>query len=332
VHRAVVLFALVLCGTGQGSSLFDDDTILDITLQGPLSKVIDDSVERREQAFSLSDGDVGIEVGVRMRGKSRAVHCRFPPLRLNFSAAEGSGSIFAGQDKLKLVTHCKSSAEYERNVFEEYAAYRIMNLLSDISFRARLLRIRYVDTDRPSAETFVRYGFVIEPDDAFASRHDGEVLKTPHVTRTMLDPRHSALVYVFQFLIGNTDWSLVRPLDDDYCCHNGKLFSIAERNHYLPYDFDMSGLVDARYARPQRELGISSVRTRRYRGYCTDRDAVKNALQTIVGHRDGIMRIIENFPDSFEKETKSGTRYLDGFFEQAANEDKLLRKFERRCL
>ena len=50
-----------------------------------------------------------------------------------------------------------------------------------------------------------------------------------------------------------------------------------------------------------------------------------------VASPDEIMRIIENQPDSSEKQTRAGTRYLNGFYDQAANDEKRLTTFERRC-
>ena len=55
------------------------------------------------------------------------------------------GTIFEGQDKFRVVTHCRDRDEYEENVLEEYLAYRIYALLTEISFRVRLARITYGD-------------------------------------------------------------------------------------------------------------------------------------------------------------------------------------------
>ncbi|MGI9235234.1 MAG: hypothetical protein ACR2RD_16495 [Woeseiaceae bacterium] len=328
-----LLLALIIWTTGQASPLFDDVTVLEMTIEGPLSTVIDDAVERRQQAFSIGVEGEETEVSVRMRGKSRVVHCRFPPLRLNFAAEDVVDSVFDGQDKLKLVTHCKNSQEYESNVLEEYAAYQILNVLTDLSFRTRLLRIRYVDTDEPQQEPITRFGFVVESDEELAARVGGEAFLVRNVTRSMLDERHAALIFVFHYLIGNTDWSLVRYIDDEHCCHNGKLLSIGETNYYIPYDFDMSGLVNARYARPQPDLRLRSVRVRRYRGYCTDSVTLEEALEAVVSHRNEILAVIADLPGLREKDRSKQIRYIEGFIETADSQAaKLLKEFERRCL
>ena len=331
MYRFVFLLVLFL-GTGHASPLFEDDAVLEVSLTGPLSSVMNDTAERRERDFTLNVDGVDLDVSVRMRGNSRALQCRFPPLRLNFSSSNTNGSIFAGQKKLKLVTHCKSPDDYEANVLEELAAYRIFSLLTDLSYRTRLLRIRYVDTDDPGRAPLIRFAFLIESDKALASRLGGELIETPHLTRNMLDKEHSALVFVFHYLIANTDWSQVRFIEDDSCCHNGRLIRIAEQHYLVPYDFDMAGLVNARYAKPQPDLRLRSVKTRRYRGYCTSEQVLRDALREVVARREDILRIVEELPGSSEKESRSRSSFLQGFFESAVDEDKLLRKFENRCL
>lgn len=328
----VLLAAMAGAAQCLAAPLFDDASTLEVTLEGPLSRVIEDSGDRREQALSLSLNGKSIAVEVRMRGKSRTVHCGFPPLRLNFSPDSVKGTVFAGQDKLKLVTHCRGNADGEQNVLEEYAAYRILNSLTELSFRTRLLRVRYVDTETPAAPSLTRFAFLVESDEEFAARVGGETLKRRNVSRTMLDPGHAALVYIFQYLIGNTDWSLVRAFDDEHCCHNGKLFSVGESNYYVPYDFDMSGLVNARYAKPQAELRLRSVRIRRYRGYCTDTDILRDALRYVAGRRDEVLAVIKDLPGLLAKNRLKQARYMEQFFEAAGKEARLLREFERRCL
>lgn len=326
-----VLAGLAASGSCRASALFESDGVLEITLKGPLSTAIDDDEERRELPFTLELAGEAIPVALRMRGKSRAVFCAFPPLRLDFAPESVEDTEFDGQDKLKLVTHCKGSREYEQNVLEESAAYQILNILTPLSFRIRLLRVNYVDTDRGGA-ALTRYGFVIESDKEFARRIGGQPLGVRDVSRNMLDARHAALVYVFHYLIGNTDWSLVRYFDDEYCCHNGKLFSMDNSNYYVPYDFDMSGLVNARYAEPQPELRLRNVRTRRYRGYCTDRAVLTEALRAVVSQRAAILGVLTELPGLSAKNRERQRRYLEKFFVTAAKEGRLLNEFERRCL
>ena len=331
MHRLAFLL-LLASAAGFASPLFESDAVLEITLEGPLSTVIEDTEDRNEHRFALTVQGSTIDLDVRVRGISRLRVCTFPPLRLDFRGGDTTDTVFTGQNKLKLVTHCKGGADYEQNVLEEYAAYRIFNVLSEVSFRTRLARIRYVDTDDPGGNELVRHAFFIESDRALAERSGGSVLETRRVTKNYLDETQTALAYIFQYLIGNTDWSLVRALDKDSCCHNGLLVDIGERHFYVPYDFDLSGLVNARYAKPDPSLRTKRVTQRRYRGYCMPGEAVREGLRLVLDHHDDIIRVIGELPLLSEKEIESRTRFVEGFFKAAANEDKLLRRFKSRCL
>src|SRR5439155_1174386 len=69
---------------------------------------------------------VSLKVDVRTRGIFRLKECAFPPLRLDFPESRVHGTVFAGQDKLKLVTHCRNArSPYEQNVLQEYVLYPI---------------------------------------------------------------------------------------------------------------------------------------------------------------------------------------------------------------
>ena len=148
--RAVILLLLVLASSSASASpLFEDDTVLEIRLSGPVWAIFKNkrSAEREEHLFVLTVDGADIPLAVRIRGNSRIIICSFPPLRLNFSDQDTDATIFAGQTKLKLVTHCKSNSERsENNVLDEYLAYRIFSLISDVGYRVRLLRITYDDT------------------------------------------------------------------------------------------------------------------------------------------------------------------------------------------
>ncbi|NNJ80397.1 MAG: hypothetical protein HKP19_14205 [Xanthomonadales bacterium] len=312
--------------------LFEDDSLLEIELKGPLSSIIDDRSEREERPFVLVLDAVEWNVQVRLRGHSRSRRevCIFPPLRLRFENAAG---LFEGQKKLKLVTHCQNSDRGDAEVMEEYAAYRLFNLLSQVSFRVRPLRITYTDTDgRLSARARQRFGFVIEPAKQLERRSGGSLLELSGVSLAALDPDQAALVYVFQYLIGNTDWSLVTSTGKEYCCHNGLLLGIDGRVHYVPYDFDLAGLVNTRYAKPHSSLRLRSVRIRRYRGFCTEPETLLAAIRSVSKQEDAALDIMRTAPALSEKDRAKGIDYLSRFFEKARDENRLLVEFDRKCL
>jgi hypothetical protein len=319
--------------TASFGPLFSDDAVIELSLEGPLSATLDDREAREERAFSLRTGADGVPLEVRVRGKSRARICRFAPLRLNFGPEGAAGSVFAGQDKLKLVLPCDDSDRAERDVLEEYAAYRIFNLLSDRSYRVRPLRVRFVDTEQPGEPpVMLRHAFVLESDEEFSARIGLPETQIPAVRRSELQSDQAAMVFIFQYLVVNTDWSLVTADGEEWCCHNLRLFGEAPDLYTVPYDFDLAGLVDAKYAKPDASLRMRSVTQRQYRGYCIDAAALEAALARITAQRDAILAVPRSLPLLDGKQSETRERYLEGFFEQAGNAPKLLRRFADQCL
>jgi hypothetical protein len=312
--------------------LFDDTGLLEIEMTGPISSTIEDRDRREERAFALAVDGVEQDVWVKVRGRSRSRKdvCKFPLLRLRF---EGAMGVFAGQDKLKLVTHCRNSDRGDADVMEEYAAYRSFNLLSPVSYRVRPVRITYSDSDgRLTERAQRRFGFFIEPSAQMANRTGGSLPELEGLSLAQLDPDHSALVYVFQYMIGNTDWSMVTGDGETYCCHNGQLLEVGGWINYVPYDFDLAGVVNAPYAKPDPSLRLRSVRTRRYRGFCTQPETLRAALRTVIRNEENIYRIFRTAPGIGDKQKRADIEYLGRFFEEARNEEELLAYFEKRCL
>jgi hypothetical protein len=321
----------LVAAAASASDLFSEEAVLEAGLTGPLDTLIAGRAADSGLPFTLTVDGAEHRISVSLRGKSRLRVCEFPPLRLRFPAAAAAGTIFEGYADLRLVTHCLDSDRGEQNLLLEYAAYRILNLLTENSYRVRLLRISYSD-DRAGDDLRTRFGFLIEPSGELADRIDAERVHVDGISRSALQPEQAAIVYVFQYLIGNTDWSLVKGDDDPSCCFNGNLFAAGTGLLLVPHDFDLSGLVDARYARPDPSLRISRVTQRLYRGYCIQPEALETALRRIVDKRSEILGLIEDTPGLSRRETAAALKFLDGFFRQAGNPRRLLKSFGSRCL
>ena len=326
---------LILCADIPvlASPLFDDNTILDVELVGPIGSLIKDKNDEIELPFVLKADGIEHQLKVRARGNSRLRVCEFPPLRFNFSRSARDESVFAGQDKLKLVTHCRNREAAQTDALQEYATYRIFNRISDIGYKVRLLRITYTDTDnRFSPKLDEHYAFLIESQIGLAARVGGEPANVTGISLKSLDDDHTALVYVFQYLVGNTDWSFVMAEGDDECCHNGDIIAIGSSRFYVPYDFDLAGLVNAKYAYPDPSLRIRKVTQRLYRGFCTERGTLQSALATVKGHQSDIINVLTEIPGISDKDRRQSIDYLGQFFVKAADEAKLIGTFEKRCL
>ena len=143
----------------------------------------------------------------------------------------------------------------------EYLIYRMFNLLTPRSFRARLVEAKYIDT--VSKTTVAEdLAILIEDDDDVADRLEGRITTQENIIFARVDPDALNLMMLFQYMIGNTDFSILVQ-------HNIRLVQTQEGRRYaVPYDFDYSGLVDAGYAVPGKNLPITSVRDRLYRGPC----------------------------------------------------------------
>jgi hypothetical protein len=283
---------------------------------------------------------VRIPVEIRTRGTTRLESsiCNFPPLRVNFSHAEAEGTLFANQDKLKLVTHCQDRrSEHEQYVLQEYLVYRMYALLTDLSYRVRLARITYIDTERDRAP-LSKYAFFIESDDGMAARNGWEVIHTRVVPPDALDPVQLSLLEVFQYMIGNPDWSAFSKEPDRLdCCHNtkpighpaGPVFSV-------PYDFDLSGVIGTRYANYVFEdhfdrLGIRSVRERRYQGRCDSRPRLDGSFQMLNRNREAMYALYRDQEDLEHDTLEQSLDYLDDFFEVITDPDEMQREFHRKC-
>ncbi len=325
----------ILLGAGfaNAAPLFDDDETVEITLRGPISTVFSDTADRTEREFMLVVDADERPAGIRLRGNSRLRVCKFYPLRIDLDPAIHAPTVFAGQDKLKLVTHCRNYDQGEQDLLEEYLAYRIFNAITGFSYRVRLLRINYVDTDgKLESAASPRYGFVIEPDWHLAERTNSKVAELKGVPKKRYDKEHAALVFVFQYLIGNTDWGFVKADYDEYCCHNIDLFETDGQVMGVPYDLDLSGIVNARYAFADPSLRIERVTRRVYRGLCIEREPVEKALRHIRERRKEIAMAVEQVPGLTQRSRDTAMSYVGKFFDSAEDEDKLLRNFEKRCM
>ena len=328
----LTLILLGFAGSLKALPIFENDSPLEIEITGPLGSLVENKEDRREWPFRLKIDELELDMLLKARGNSRMRVCDFPPLRFNLEEQDTAGTILEGLKRPKLVSPCNRGSRSESDVLEEYAAYRIFGLLSDVSYRVRLMHITYTDTDGRLNDAYRSvYGFLIEPLSELTSRVNGQKAEVPAISLKQLDQKQAALMYVFQYLVANTDWSLVAAVGDDHCCHNVELVRIGADVFTIPYDFDLVGLVNARYARPDPSMRIRNVRIRKYRGFCTDQDVLRHAIRMVSARESEVMRIVAELPVLTDKQKSKHVDYLGTFFEKAKDEDKLVRSFEKTC-
>ena len=327
------LLLLVFCASVKAAPLFEESTVLEMELVGPVNELLADKNGQQALPFTLRTDSVDHKIEVRLRGNSRRRVCSFPPLRFKFKTKASVGTLFESQKKLKLVTHCRESDVAEQDLLKEYMAYRLFNMLSEKSYRVRLVSITYSEDDPAhDKKTLQRYGYFIESSDELAKRLSATQVMRTGISRESLDSKQASLVYAFQYLIGNTDWSIVKADTDEFCCHNGDLFDIDLKHVLIPYDFDLSGLVDTHYAKPDPLLRVRNVRKRVYRGYCLATDDLTIALQAIADRESDILNLPFTTPGVTPRQMETASRYLNGYFKSVSDIEKAVRKFDSRCL
>ena len=294
--------------------LFDTDELFDIALRFDITnykrKRSDTLYMDAVLTYHTSPIDsINKNVKVKARGEFRRTFCDFPPLSLNFKMKDSVGGEFSGINKLKLVPYCKVG--YQDYILREYLIYKLYNLLTDNSFRVRLLRINYINTFKES-RPIREFGFVIEPIKLLAKRMDAVEVTVPTLSQKNIKPEMMDRFAIFNYMIGNTDWSVP-------ALHNALVLSQGhspqpELGLVVPFDFDYSGLVNTDYAVPFEQLPIQSVRDRLYRGICRSEDEFKNALKEFSDKKEEFYKVINDFPYLSSRSKKDMIGYLDGFF------------------
>ncbi|MFO7613910.1 MAG: hypothetical protein R6W71_04645 [Bacteroidales bacterium] len=308
--------------TGQTTPLFLTDEVLRVDLQADFEAVFsvnDDSTYFPATiAFPLDDGRImPMEIKIRSRGKTRRKKqfCSFSPLRLNFPRKETAGTPFEGQNVLKLVTHCNKADHYEQNAILEYLIYKAFNVLTDSSFKVRPALVNYIFDD-DKGETIQKFAFFIEREKLLAERLEGVERKPDMIHPNRLDPYQTCLVDIFQYMIGNTDYSI-------YELHNVMLISDASGTLQpipVPYDFDWSGVVSAKYAVPNPKINTKDVTIRVYRGIRQEPETINRVIRRFNEKKEEIYSVFEEYGLLDDKEKKRVTRYLDDFYRVIGNE------------
>ncbi|MCP4551751.1 MAG: hypothetical protein GY834_06865 [Bacteroidetes bacterium] len=294
--------------------LFQSDEILSLTLEADFKSVFavkDDSTYFPVVLLYTDAANNKREfvMEVRTRGKTRREICKTPPLRLRFPKDITEKSAFDGQRAIKLVTHCKQPNVYEQNTILEYLIYRAFNLLTDSSFKVRPAIISYVYTGKKK-KTVDKFAFFVERDKHVAERIQGVEIETVKIHPNRLNVFHTSLMDMFQYMIGNTDYSAfeyhnVKLMGDK----TGRLPAIA-----IPYDFDWCGLVKASYAEPNSKLNIENVTDRLYRGFKKSPEVVNRTIKIFNQNKVGIYQLFNDFKMLSKGEKKRVIKYLDEFY------------------
>ncbi len=343
VLSMLMLFALAMPGGAAAKDkkpLFQDDSVIKAVLTAPISQ----AYAQRDQdvrlylpgqwSYTEADGTTRrLEVSIRTRGLFRREYCELPPLQLNFKKGQLKDTLFAGQNKLKVVAPCMNGAKSQQHTVLEYLAYRTFEILTERSFATRLVRISYVDSDE-KLPPWTDLTFVIEDDKDMAKRVGLTRLDVVSNDFDQMDHASTALVDLFQFLIANNDYSVLQSADGRECCHNTEILALKDNADVripVPYDFDMSGLVNTKYAAPPTHLPIQFVRTRYYRGLCQPDGVLDETIRYVQSKREEVLALYRNTKELEPYTKKKTLQYIEEFFEVLDDPKKRRKQLYDRC-
>lgn len=316
----------------ENLGLFDSNEILTISLQFDITqykkkKFKKDYFDAILSYQSSNKESINQEIKVRARGNFRLTYCDLPPLLLNFKMEDSTKGEFSGVNKLKMVTHCITG---NNNILlKEYLTYKLYNVITENSFKVRLLKVNYINTSG-KGKTLSEFAFVIEPEELLARRLNSAEVTTTNLTQKIIIPEMMDRLAIFNYMIGNTDWSV--PIN-----HNVLILTQGNPERpgtgiIVPYDFDYSGLVNAHYATPYEGLRIKSVRERMYLGICRSEKVYIKALSEFSDKKEALYKVINEFVYLDAKSKEDMISYLNSFFKDFDKNNTLAKKMLSDCI
>lgn len=282
----------------------------------------------REAEFQLAldHGDsIIIPANVKTRGNMRLELCSMPPLKIKLEKSALAAKGFSDMNEFDVVQPCHESTEYEQYLLREYLAYKLWELVSPYAFKVQLVQLHYLDPSGRDEHT-VAYGFLIENIEEFVDRFSGRRNKTPVISRNAVDRDPLLTMFLFEFMIGNTDWNIQNRHNLEFAVIPGHTFLVP-----IPYDFDYSGVVNAPYAAHPESLELTAITSRYYQGWCYTEEDVQSALAIFKEKKDRILHLPYTIEGLDDKSKKWCSDYLSGFFDIIENPKKLENQVIRHC-
>jgi hypothetical protein len=317
--------------------LFDSHEPLAIELEARWDPIrFDDSSEPTSHpgvfSYASSQDHVRIPVQIAASGRSRRTLdiCDLPPLRIHVPKRERKGTLLRGIDVLKLTTHCRDNANYEQYALLEYLVYRAYGVLTDWSHRVRLVRVVYREPGR-TRPRWERLAFAIEDASDLARRVGAERFVESDIGAAPLDPEAASRAELFFYMVGMTDFSLIRRHGGP-CCHNTRALRRADGAVVpVPYDFDQTGVVNPDYAKPSPRLRIQLVTQRLFRGQCRPAAVTNATLALLREKRAAIEALFTSQPELRPTRGARAIAFLGGFYRWAENPERVAKTLASEC-
>jgi hypothetical protein len=314
----VLLSVCAVTNAQNDDALFNSRMPLDMAFSMSIKKVAGTKGDSEYIAHKLyytnaSSIQDSIDAGLKARGNFRLQNCFFPPLWMKIDKKDAKGTLFEGNKKLKLVLPCDNSNGSNELIVREYLCYRLYEEISIYSFKTRLVNIALTELRGKKKKDFNVKGILIEDVDKTAKRVDAKTVDAASVPPTALHDTDALRFDFFQFLIANTDWSKSYQ-------HNSKIIYKKPNFIALPYDFDMSGVVDAHYAVVSmigdQQLPIEHVTERYYRGYCKPDALTQFVRKEYLAKEEKLLSVPNELKGELpDKEITEIKNYLKQFFD-----------------
>ncbi len=315
----------------NSKQFFLDDSIINVTLTTDIKQLRSKKANAAWQPanIKMNFADTFVineQIRVEQRGVDRKAHCDLASLMLDFK--NSTSPLLSPLNKLKLVGSCYTGNTNEEYLLKEFLIYKIYNLLSEMSFRVRLLHITYNDS-RQKTKPFSQYAFLLENIKDVAARNNCIEIKNKRFAWAALNRYQITFMSIFQYMIGNTDWHI-----GNY--HNIKLMvpknDTLARPYPVPYDFDFAGLVNAPYAMPDENTGLENVTQRFYMGYPRSSEELEIIINVFEEKKQSILLMVQNFYLLNNKAAKTVSNYIEDFYKIAEDKKEMKSAFIDKAL
>jgi len=312
----------------EGRKLFQDGPLVEFSLTSEFNLINKERSPNNGKLFpgvlTLDAKDIPVKLGSRGHFRLNRTTCDFVPIKIEFQPDQIAATIFEGQTSVKLGTHCQNDREFDQYVMREYLTYKLANLVTPLSFRARLARATYIDA-KSKKTISTHHALFLEHENDVARRMGGRDVTLQHLMFKDLHQDTLTTMMLLEYMLGNVDYSI-------WALHNVVIVQDKRRTFFpVPYDFDMSGMVHAPYAGPESRLNLRSITDRLYRGPCRTVDEFNAAAEPFRARKAEMIAAIESLKDLNGRHKSEMKDYLESFFRTIKDPESIKKTFVDGC-
>ncbi len=265
----------------------------------------------QEARFTMTSDEINqdydFEARIRTRGNMRKKVCLIPPVKIDFEDTDLVEMNLDTVDKLKLVFPCRDRSGDQERLYKEKLLYDIYGLIDSNSIRARLVSIEFIFEGDIKADYT---GFLVEDESEYARRKNARIVESGTLRSAVLQRTSFLKMLFFQYMIANTDWSVVNK-------HNLEMVKLPEHQRViaLPYDFDYAGIVGHSYAVPHESLPIKDVKERYFFEYKLTEGEFEAMVNFYLSLEDQVYRLCDDAIHMKSKSRDECKKFLKSFFD-----------------